>query len=1139
MMNDRDFFRAFPRGFSRLLTLILVVSISLTAAAQTGPQSPKPAPSRPADEQALQDAAQVKDPEQRVDALVRTVRDFPNAVLIRNTVFYLMRPLRAMSQEPEKVRALVLRFVEGTTGATAYARSEFYNGIARNLLDQKILPSLAEDLSRKGIALLNEQDYVNNERRIHEQREFYFRQRNPDRPGESFSVTEATEKYRGFRATHYATLGRACLQLGKLEEAQAALRQAYEIKPIMEAALGLADVAEKRGKPAESFEYLADALLSGRLPAEGIERLHTVYRALHEGKLDGLESYLDEKYRKSAGSAERVEPYKPAAGRATDSKARAALAEFITGAGCEPCTAVDLAFDRELKRYDRKELILIVYHIHAPTSDPMSNDSAQARTTYYGVNSAPTIILDGHQVNAGEGLRTESDRVYRALDAMVSARVESPAEARLLVEARQEGAKLQVVATAEPFEKTSRDLRLQIALVEDEVSYSGENGLRFHPMVVRSLARPADTGSSGFGVDPLRAAKIEYTFNTDEIQAANLRYYDEYIAGMKKRIGMEPSFKEKRNVINRDRLSVVAFLQDEKSKQILQAAYFKVPGASRAASSSKDAALGKLRTLRNDPEAYVEAASRFVNDYPDAWEAESGGFWLRDAVKRAGDNPERARRLVERFIEGIAQVPPDLRVRFYSEAVRILLSRDFTSDAVALAVKGLPLLDERAYVDLERRKYERAEAIRRERTPDVKGREFAPAEQTERYRGFSAAYYSALGRAYLEQGNPAEARKSFRQAHDIKPDAESAVGLAEISQAAGKDAEAYDYMVFAALTGKLKPEEIERLHQLYRNLHQGKLDGLEEMLDRKYRDTFRNPIQPAPYRATPARTDRTVLAEMFTGGGCIPCIPVDYSFDSALAEYSRRELILLVYHMHAPVSDPLSNHSSEARQKYYQVNSAPTVYLDGAHMEIDADPRTVDLAVSKAQQVHASLTGAIRERLEIPPSGRLRIRAERLQDSVKANVTVEKPMNPGGGVTLHIALVEEEVSYSGENGLRFHPMVVRNLARPDTDSGYGFAVEGSKVRSFEYTFDLSRITAENLRYYDEYPVERRQELSARLDKDTLAMLNFTFREQKHQMNPRALAVVAFLQDNANKAILQSAYFKLESSSGKKSTKAVR
>lgn len=553
--------------------------LSSTAPAQT--QTPRPAITRPADEDALQKAAVIKDPQERVEALIKVVNDYPRAVYIRNVGFYLMRGLNSMSNEPEKVRALINRFVEGTASAPAYARTEFYSGIARNLLSSGILLDRAAELAQQGVALLSEEGYVDNERRGHEQKEAYFTARDPNRKAEPFSLAEATEKYRVFHASHYATLGRLYFKLNRIEEAEKTLKQAYAIKPTMEAATGLADVAEKRGKDAEAFEYLADAILTGRLPASGIERLHNLYRKSHGGKLDGLEAYLDAKYRRSFHHSLKVERYKPAGGRATESNARAVLAEFVTGAGCEPCTAVDLAFDGALERYSRRELILLVYPMHAPTSDPMSNHSAQARHKFYNLNSAPTIMMDGQNFKAGEGLATEAERVWKNLDAGIAARLSAPAQARLKLSATRAGATVKVTATADEIKNAAPDLRLHLALVEDEVSYSGENGLRFHPMVVRNLARQTDAQNYGFAVNAAQGAKVDYVFDLEQITAANLKYYDEYIADFKQRLGIEPTFKEKRYLINPERLSIVAFVQDEKTKQILQAVYLKVAAGSQ------------------------------------------------------------------------------------------------------------------------------------------------------------------------------------------------------------------------------------------------------------------------------------------------------------------------------------------------------------------------------------------------------------------------------------------------------------------------------------------------------------------------------------------------------------------------------
>jgi hypothetical protein len=116
-------------------------------------------------------------------------------------------------------------------------------------------------------------------------------------------------------------------------------------------------------------------------------------------------------------------------------------------------------------------------------------------------------------------------------------------------------------------------------------------------------------------------------------------------------------------------------------------------------------------------------------------------------------------------------------------------------------------------------------------------------------------------------------------------------------------------------------------------------------------------------------------------------------------------------------------------------------------------------------------------------------------------------------VRLQIALVEIEVSYSGANGLHFQPMVVRNLA--GDGPGKGFVASGEAPMTKSVDFDLPAITADNLAYYDWYKAD--------LKKRTNGAVEGSFRDQKHVMDPAKLAVVAFLQDEKTKAVLQAAY----------------
>lgn len=543
----------------------------------------------------------------------------------------------------------------------------------------------------------------------------------------------------------------------------------------------------------------------------------------------------------------------------------------------------------------------------------------------------------------------------------------------------------------------------------------------------------------------------------------------------------------------------------------------------------EDEIVGKMRAARNDPTQYVELTIKLVKEFPESRHAESAGFNFSSALKKQvqkENDPAKLRELANRFIEGTASAPAQLRVRINNYALRAMLDQNLAEEAAALAGQTTPLLDEKEYLAYMRKGYERDIASATKANPNYKPRDFSEGEYGERFRQEVAAYYTLLGRAHLKLNKLPQAEAAFKRAYETWRDAPAAAGLATILEKQGKDREALEYMTQAVLTGRLDKAGIEQFHGLYRRTYGGKLDGVEEYLDARYRQSHRNPVKGAKYVQTSARTDRTVLAEFFTGAGCIPCIPFDYSFEKALEDYSRRELALLVYHWHAPSLDPMGNRSSDARVKYYGVVGAPTVFLDGQKLTGEGgEARIKSDAEKRAAGAYSAVTSVINKRLETPSQARLKLDAERLDKGVKAAVTVDALKDISPDVSLLLALVEDEVHYSGENGLRFHPLVVRNLARAAGADEYGFKVDPARANSFTHTFDLDAISAENLRYYDEWPVERNKEVNARIGGDADFDVG-RFKEQRSVINPGKLSVVAFLQDNKTKQILQSVFLRL-------------
>ncbi len=111
---------------------------------------------------------------------------------------------------------------------------------------------------------------------------------------------------------------------------------------------------------------------------------------------------------------------------------------------------------------------------------------------------------------------------------------------------------------------------LYVALVQDHVRYSGENGIRIHRMVVRSVRQfPATTY-----LNP-SAQPSAVLFNPGELQRGQEAYLDEY-QRHNDRFGAFQFATKQLPIVGGD-LAVVAWVQDPVSHGVLQAAYAAVP----------------------------------------------------------------------------------------------------------------------------------------------------------------------------------------------------------------------------------------------------------------------------------------------------------------------------------------------------------------------------------------------------------------------------------------------------------------------------------------------------------------------------------------------------------------------------------
>ena len=235
-----------------------------------------------------------------------------------------------------------------------------------------------------------------------------------------------------------------------------------------------------------------------------------------------------------------------------------------------------LAFKAAQERYTRQDFITLNYHVHIPRPDPMVNPATLARQEFYGVRSSPSYFFDGDGDGGGGSAENAKSIFDSKVDPVIEKHLAVPPEAQISLKATSTGSAVKVKASVSRVTSKSDKLRLQIALAEDMVSYSGENGERFHPMVVRSMALDA-TSAQGFPLKPARGGTFEYTFDVAKAVADAKAHLEDYETNTRKG---EYTFRQKKNDVTGG-LVVVAFVQDEATKKILQSAYL-TPTATKA-----------------------------------------------------------------------------------------------------------------------------------------------------------------------------------------------------------------------------------------------------------------------------------------------------------------------------------------------------------------------------------------------------------------------------------------------------------------------------------------------------------------------------------------------------------------------------
>ena len=544
-----------------LLAFAAGALLAQTPATQTAPDpAGKPAESpvmTSPEEKAFEAANGIKDPAAKLEALAKFLKQNPSSFLADDAISAMgTAASSAWPDDPGKFVKLGDQLLGSMAGtARAQAAREFAASLLR--LDQTL--SDAERFARIGVDGFTYDDFKVSRPQYYEALvRMGAITTEAERVWLKQQMTEESirRQFAAARIRQVETLGLVYVKSGKAVEARLALDEVMKSDPYSpESARGLAELAAKAGNGAGQLRWMTAAFLAHPTKA-GHEKIEALYKPLHNDSPDGLESYLDAEYGTQFPKPAHMERYHGPAKRTV-------LAELLTGSDCDPCLGMDLAFDALMERYPKADVAFLLYHQNRPAPDPMTNPGSMARFAYFKPEGVPTVAVDGKPETGGGDYGDAAAFATRYGD-LIDKALGTEARATIELKASRDGRSIPVNVKIGGIDPGAAPLKLHIVIAEKTIRYSGGNGIRFHPMVVRSVIQlPVDD----------RAASIAQSFNLDKI-ATELKEYHDAFEKHDDRHNPDGKFRwpERLEHIDADHLVVVAFLEDDTTKAILQAA---------------------------------------------------------------------------------------------------------------------------------------------------------------------------------------------------------------------------------------------------------------------------------------------------------------------------------------------------------------------------------------------------------------------------------------------------------------------------------------------------------------------------------------------------------------------------------------
>jgi hypothetical protein len=175
-------------------------------------------------------------------------------------------------------------------------------------------------------------------------------------------------------------------------------------------------------------------------------------------------------------------------------------------------------------------------------------------------------MFNGTPDAPGGGDKDQAADKYDEFTEAIAPLLEEPTNLKMTASATRKGNKIDISAEVEADAKPADKVRLRLVLIEDVVEYTGSNKVAEHHHVVRTL--PGGLEGKAVGEKSAKTAEI---VDLDELKKGLKDAWDKTVE--------ESKFAMKEQPLELKKLKVVAFVQNDTTKEILQAVQVDVKAA--------------------------------------------------------------------------------------------------------------------------------------------------------------------------------------------------------------------------------------------------------------------------------------------------------------------------------------------------------------------------------------------------------------------------------------------------------------------------------------------------------------------------------------------------------------------------------